>query len=245
MIPTSVFLILSECVIAASATRINDNQGRVPAIKLYYSTECPFSRGVWIALLASGLPFQKVKVHPWGHLLPGAGAGDFNVKDLRKVERKAGHLPTGQPPVISIDDEVIRPELDGPSAILQRLAKLSATTPGAVSLAPKNKQVADDLLELWNAVLAAKNSRVFKRQLIRESLQNFYVKADEACRHSTFLAGESFSIADAIVLPFLDPPFGDPFPPMRDGIPFGPFEHLEVYAEAWPKHKLPYLSITE
>ena len=46
-------VLLSVCAMAAS----------VPKIKLYTHTACPFAQRVWVALEATGLPFDRVDVN--------------------------------------------------------------------------------------------------------------------------------------------------------------------------------------
>merc|ERR1719491_1144428 len=91
-----------------------------PAIKLYTHTSCPFAQRVWIALEATGLPFEKVEVNLYGQ-------GGFDKSALKKVEANGGLSPKGYIPVMSIDTEVIRES----SVLVERVASLSSEIPGA------------------------------------------------------------------------------------------------------------------
>jgi glutathione S-transferase len=172
----AVLLLLGPCAAAMSSV--------APNIKLYTHTACPFAQRVWIALEATELPFEKVDVNLYG-------LGGFDKRALKEVE-KAGGLspPKGYIPVMSINDEVIRES----SVCVERVAKLSAQYSNSRSLVPEEPTVAQDLISRCNAL---------PKQPSSPQLDDLLQKADEACAETAFLAGGTFSIADACLLPFL------------------------------------------
>ena len=162
---------------------------RPPNIKLYTHTACPFAQRVWIALEASGMPFEKVDVNLYG-------SGNFDKAALKKVEVEGGLSAKGYIPVMAIGDEVIRES----SVCVERVAALSAQADGAVSLLPENPSVASELILLCNALPTSQSSR---------QLDSLMRKVDGIISSSAFLAGDRFSVADACLLPFLQRVEGD------------------------------------
>lgn len=143
------------------------------------------------------------------------GSGGFDKSQLKKVEQSGGLSPKGYIPVMKIGDEVIRES----SVLVQRVAELSATTPGATSLMPEKPSVADGKLGGPNAPgLPRSLSRMFeslsRAELIAacntlpkssrsKQLDALLKRVDAEASGSSFLAGERFSVADACLLPFL------------------------------------------
>ncbi|KAL1521720.1 hypothetical protein AB1Y20_021375 [Prymnesium parvum] len=154
-----------------------------PKIKLYTHTACPFAQRVWIALEASALPFEKVEVNLYG-------SGGFDKSKLKQVEVQGGLSAKGYIPVMTIGDEVIRES----SVCVERVAALSASVDGAVSLLPEDPRRAEALVRLCNSLPKSSSSR---------ELDELIQQADSILATSTFLAGERFSVADACLLPFL------------------------------------------
>lgn len=184
-----------------------------PSIKLYTHTACPFAQRVWISLEATGLPFERVDVNLYG-------CGGFDKTALKKVESAGGLSPKGYIPVMSIGDTVLRES----SVLVERVAALSAEQAGANSLIPENPQLAAELIAACNALPTQTQSSELD-QLMR--------KCDTACKSSSFLAGERFSIADCCLLPFLQR--------VEDDIP-SDATHLTAYMAR--VHKVPAFSKT-
>ena len=178
LVRAALFLVVAWCTCAqpmAAAAR---------EIKLYTHTACPFAQRVWIALEATGLPFSKVDVNLYG-------SGGFDKTQLKRVEAAGGlSPPKGYIPVLAIGDEVIRES----SVCVERIAALSTEEAGATSLLPEEKERAAKLIAACNALPTRSSSRELSA-LLRQ--------CDEACAISPYLAGGSFSIADACLLPFL------------------------------------------
>ena len=65
------------------------------------------------------------------------GSGGFDKSALKKVEVAGGLSAKGYIPVMSIGDEVIRES----SVLVERVAKLSASTKGATSLVPEQPEL--------------------------------------------------------------------------------------------------------
>ena len=154
-----------------------------PPITLYTHTACPFAQRVWVALEASGLDYKLVDVNLYGR-------GGFDKSQLKKVEAAGGLSPKGYIPVMSIGDEVIRES----SVCVQRVATLSTQCSGAVSLSPQEPDAAAELIDACNALPETPRSR---------ELTDLIQRADRQCATSSFLAGETLSIADCCLLPFL------------------------------------------
>mmetsp|Transcript_36785 Transcript_36785/g.73311 ORF Transcript_36785/g.73311 Transcript_36785/m.73311 type:complete len:202 (-) Transcript_36785:174-779(-) len=162
-----MLIALSLCTVAMSTP-----------IKLYTHTACPFAQRVWIALEASGLPYEKVDVNLYG-------SGGFDKSQLKKVETAGGLPPKGYIPVMQIGDEVVRES----SVLVRRVAEMAAPV-----LEPEEQQVADELISLCNALPTKTRSN---------ELDELIFKANGACAQRCFLAGDRFSVADACLLPFL------------------------------------------
>jgi glutathione S-transferase len=161
-----------------------------PKIRLYTHTACPFAQRVWIALEAAHLPYERVDVNLYG-------SGGFDKAALRKVEAAGGLPPKGYIPVMAIGDEVVRES----SVCVQRVAKLSEASESAASLQPADAALAAELIGLCDGLPARTSSR---------ELEEMVRRADRALAGgSAFLAGESFSVADACLLPFLQRVEGD------------------------------------
>ena len=83
------------------------------------------------------------------------------------------------------------------STCVERVAALSATAPGAVSLEPEDPQLARELIRLCDTLPKAPQSA---------ALDQLLCKADAvlaARGEAGYLAGSAFSVADACLLPFL------------------------------------------
>ena len=107
------------------------------------------------------------------------------------VEKAGGLSAKGYIPVMKIDDEVIRES----SLLVQRVAEMSSSVKGATSLQPELPELSDELIELCNELPKQARSR---------QLDDLCKRADAAIASSgAFLAGETFSVADACLLPFL------------------------------------------
>ena len=195
-------VLVSAALSARSQTGRRDVQ---PKITLYTNTACPFAQRVWIALEASRIPFEKVDVHVYG-------SGGFDKSQLKKVEEAGGLSPKGYIPVLRIDNEVIRES----SVLVERIADLSEEISGAISLTPENAETAQALVQLCNTLPKCERSR---------ELDVLMHKANEAVAASGgegFLAGMTFSTADACLLPFLQR--------VEDTIP-SDAKHLRAYME--------------
>ena len=153
-----------------------------PRIKLYTHSSCPFAQRVWIALEASGIPFEKVEVNLYG-------SGGFDKRALKTVEAAAGLAPKGYIPVMSIDEEVIRES----SVLVERVALLSSEVEGATSLVPEHAELAERLTGLCNGLPTSPSSL---------ELSKLMLEADATLASNTFLAGSTFSVADCCLLPF-------------------------------------------
>ena len=121
---------------------------------------------------------------------------------------------------MQIGDEVVRES----SVLVERVASLSSTADGAVSLAAAQPEVAGELIALCNALPTQTSSR---------QLDALMRKADVALAGNEFLAGPTFSIADACLLPFLQR--------VEDDIP-SDAKHLRAYMER--AHQLPAFAKT-
>ena len=150
----------------------------VTPIKLYTHTSCPFAQRVWIALEASGVPYEKVEVNLYGR-------GGFDKAALKQVEKSGGLSAKGYIPVMAIGDEVIRES----SVCVQRVADLAGA-----ALRPDDAELAATLIKLCNALPKQTSSREIDA-LLR--------KCDEAVSTRAFLAGATLSVADVNLLPFL------------------------------------------
>ena len=118
------------------------------------------------------------------------GSGGFDKSQLKKVEVAGGLSPKGYIPVMSIGDEVIRES----STLVERVSTMS-TTNGAISLVPENRALAEQLIRQCNQLPTQSRSK---------ELDALMRACDEAVASSgAFLAGPTFSIADACLLPFL------------------------------------------
>ena len=135
-------------------------------IKFYTHPACPFAQRVWIALEASGLPFEMVEVNLYG-------SGGFDKTQLKKVEAAGGLAPKGYIPVMAIGDEVIRES----SELVQRVAEMSEA---ATSLQPEEARVAEELIAMCNALPKQTSSR---------ELEALLRKADACTGDGAFLAG--------------------------------------------------------
>ena len=151
--------------------------------QLYTHTACPYAQRVWIALEATGLPFEKIEVNLYG-------SGGFDKTQLKKIEAAGGLNPKGYIPVMAIDEEVIRES----SVCVDRVASLSTEITGAISLLAERPEVGRELVEMCNALPKSTSSPQLE-ELIR--------RVDKECASSRFLAGDTFSVADACLLPFL------------------------------------------
>ena len=87
------------------------------------------------------------------------GRGGFDKSQLRRVESEGGLRPKGYIPVMAIGDEVIRES----STCVERVAALSATAPGAVSLEPEDPQLARELIRLCDTLPKAPQSAALDR----------------------------------------------------------------------------------
>ena len=152
-------------------------------VTLYTNTMCPFAQRVWIALEAASIAYEKVDVNLYG-------SHGFDKAALRKVESAGGLSPKGYIPVMEIDDEVCRES----SVLVRRVAALSQEVPGAVSLVPQNDVIAKELIAKCNALPKSTRSA---------ELDALMARCDAACAEAPFLAGATFSVADACLLPFL------------------------------------------
>lgn len=185
-------------------------------VRLFTHTACPFAQRVWIALEASNIPFEKVEVNLYG-------SGGFDKTQLRKVEAAGGLSPKGYIPVMQIGDEVVRES----SVLVERVAQLSATTAGATSLAPDDMSAAELLVSLCNALPKSTRSKELD-ELLRKCDAAVAVAGADG-----FLAGSTFSIADACLLPFLQR--------VEDAMP-SDATHLRGYMQR--AHKLPAFAKT-
>ena len=121
------------------------------------------------------------------------GRGGFDKSQLRRVESDGGLRPKGYIPVMAIGDEVIRES----STCVERVAALSATAPGAVSLEPEDPQLARELIRLCDTLPKAPQSAALD-QLLRKADAVLAARGEAG-----YLAGSAFSVADACLLPFL------------------------------------------
>ena len=203
----------------------------VRKITLFTHTACPFAQRVWIALEASQIEFDKVDVNlcmparlinlathlsPKMISNPADGSGGFDKRQLKAVEAAGGLPPKGYIPVMRIGDEVIRES----SVLVDRVAELSDEVPGATSLAPDDRETARKLVHLCNTLPKSPRS---------VELDELFRTANEAVASfgDGFLAGKTFSVADACLLPFLQR--------VEDTIP-NDAEHLRCYMERIHKH---------
>jgi glutathione S-transferase len=148
------------------------------------------------------------------------GSGGFDKTELRRVEEAGGLAPKGYIPVMEIGDEVIRES----SVCVERVAQLSTEVGGASSLLPESPAVANELVQMCNALPKQPTSR---------ALDALLVQANSCLASSSCLAGERFSIADACLLPFLQR--------VEDAFP-ADAEHLRAYMSR--AHRLPAFSKT-
>ena len=83
------------------------------------------------------------------------------------------------------------------STCVERVAALSATAPGAVSLEPEDPQLARELIRLCDTLPKAPQSAALD-QLLRNADAVLAARGEAG-----YLAGSAFSVADACLLPFL------------------------------------------
>ena len=114
-------LVLSLALLSAPAVGMTVSSP--PKIKLYTHTACPFAQRVWIALEATGLPFEKVDVngpntHPmWKYLkeqkkepgLAGFLGGDIKWNFAKFLVGRDGAVLSRYPPTTSPND--IEPDI--------------------------------------------------------------------------------------------------------------------------------------
>lgn len=135
------------------------------------------------------MKFERVDVNLYG-------SGGFDKSQLKKVEAAGNLNPKGYIPVMSIGDEVVRES----SVLVERVAEMSTTASGATSLLPDHPSRAKDLIAACNALPKSDRSR---------ELTALMRQCDESCSTTSFLAGDTFSIADCCLLPFLQRVEGD------------------------------------
>lgn len=178
-VPTASSPLKPECRRAWAPACLSEAE---PTITLYTHTACPFAQRVWIALEASGMSFKRVDVNLYG-------TGGFDKSKLKEVEAAGGLRPKGYIPVLAVGDQVLRESSD----CVDRVAVLS-TEVGATPLEPENAAVAQDLVTRCNALPKSTSSA---------QLDELLRRAEAALAESPYLAGSTFSRADACLLPFL------------------------------------------
>lgn len=139
------------------------------------------------------------------------GSGGFDKAQLKKVEVAGGLSAKGYIPVMAIDEEVIRES----SVCVERVAALSASIEGATTILPEHPEQSEELIRDCNALPKSCSSRELDEMIRKASstfprscpscfLRSFAMsQVDAILARNTFLAGETFSVADACLLPFL------------------------------------------
>ena len=158
-------------------------------VTLYTHTACPFAQRVWIALEAKKVDYERQDVNLYG-------SGGFDKRALKQVEERGGLLPPkGYIPVLAVGHDVFR-ESD---LCVEQVAAL----PGE-NLTPQDAERAAKLIALCNGPLNTEGRSVVQSGGRRSAaLDGLLREVSAACEESTFLAGDSFSTADACLLPFL------------------------------------------
>lgn len=159
----------------------------ISAITLYTNRMCPYAQRVAIALEHSGLHHEKVEVDLYG-------SNGFTKKDLKAVEAKAGLSPKGYIPVLALDDETIRES----TACVERIG----------ALAPEKLAPSDAAAAAWavaycdGPITRAGKGAVFSGQASTPELERALRDLDARLTHD-FVAGDTLSTADCVLLPFL------------------------------------------
>ena len=156
-------------------------------ITLYTNKMCPFAQRCAVALNFAGVDWTCVEVNLYG-------SGGFDKGKLRAVESAGGLAPKGYIPVLQVGDEVVRES----SECVRRIAAL------APALAPDDEAAADRMMALCDGKLADEGRSVVGSGGTRSpGLDACLGEIDAALATTTYVAGDTFSTADACLLPFL------------------------------------------
>ena len=160
---------------------------RTMSITLYTNRMCPYAQRVAIALEHSGLQHDKVEVDLYG-------SRGFTKKDLKAVEAAAGLSPKGYIPVLSIDDETLRES----AACVERIGALTPE-----KLAPGHMDAAAwAVAHCDGPITRAGKDAVFSGQASTPELERALREIDARLTRD-YIAGDAFSTADCVLLPFL------------------------------------------
>ena len=160
---------------------------RTMSITLYTNRMCPYAQRVAIALEHSGLPHDKVEVDLYG-------SKGFTKKDLKAVETQAGLSPKGYIPVLTLDDETLRES----TACVERIGALAPA-----KLAPTDTDAAAwAVAHCDGPITRAGKDAVFSGQASTPELERALRDLDAKLTRD-FVAGDAFSTADCVLLPFL------------------------------------------
>jgi len=158
-------------------------------ITLYTNRMCPFAQRCAVALERAGLVYESVEVNLYG------SGGGFGKAELKAVEAGGGLAPKGYVPVLAIGGAVVRES----SACVRAIAAAAAP-----ALAPGDAAAADAMIALCDGALAAEGRACVDAGRKRSpGLDRCLAEIDGRLAATPFVAGSSFSTADAVLLPFL------------------------------------------
>ena len=123
------------------------------------------------------------------------GSKGFTKKDLKAVETQAGLSPKGYIPVLSIDEETLRES----TKCVERIG----------ALAPEKLAPGDTDAAAWavahcdGPITRAGKDAVFSGQASTPELERALRDLDAKLEGRDYIAGDAFSTADCVLLPFL------------------------------------------
>ncbi|KAJ8600669.1 hypothetical protein CTAYLR_007437 [Chrysophaeum taylorii] len=156
-------------------------------ITLYGNRMCPYAQRCVISLEYVQAAYENVEVNLYG-------SGGFTKAQLQQVEARSGLEPKGYVPVLRVASDVVRES----SMCVRRVAREFE------ALEPGDAAAADRLIELCDGKLSTEGRRaVEKGQRRSAGLDECLREVDEALEGRPYLAGQTFSTADACLVPFL------------------------------------------
>lgn len=181
-------------------------------IILYTNHMCPYAQRTTLALQVLGLPYKSVDVNLYG-------SSGFTKDRLKLVESAAGLEPKGYVPLLQLDSTLIRESIDCVLALAERFPILQP------------QREIDGLIALCDGPLASEGRRLVESGQRRSALFDQCLRSlDDALQTGDpFLAGDTFSVADCCLLPFLLRIHQGPLAIPTD------YRHLQSYIERLQK----------
>lgn len=155
-------------------------------ITLYTNHMCPYAQRTALALQVIGVPYKSVNVNLYG-------SSGFTKKGLKQLESEAGLEPKGYVPVLQLESTLIRESRDCVLALAEHFPILQP------------QRAADALIALCDGPLAHEGRRLVESGSRSSALFDDCLRSlDDALQTGdSFLAGDTFSVADCCLLPFL------------------------------------------